>query len=85
MPSVPLSSRAPSRDIEISSRKDSKFEIGNEKIPLLAGTDEPVSTDDPKATQKVFVDGKAAAYVCENFTCQAPVTDPVKLRELLAH
>ena len=58
MSSVPLSSRAPSRDIEISSRKDSKFEIGNEKIPLLAGTDEPVSTDDPKATQKVFVDGK---------------------------
>ncbi len=29
------------------------------------------------------VDGKAAAYVCENFTCQAPVTDPAKLRELL--
>ncbi len=30
------------------------------------------------------VDGKAAAYVCENFTCQTPVTDPAKLRELLA-
>jgi uncharacterized protein YyaL (SSP411 family) len=30
------------------------------------------------------VDGKAAAYVCENFTCQAPVTDPAKLREFLA-
>ena len=31
-----------------------------------------------------LVDGKAAAYVCENFTCQAPITDPAKLRELLA-
>ncbi len=31
------------------------------------------------------VDGSAAAYVCENFTCQAPTTDPAKLRELLAH
>ncbi len=30
------------------------------------------------------VDGKAAAYVCENFTCREPVTDPAKLRELLA-
>jgi hypothetical protein len=28
-------------------------------------------------------DGQAAAYVCENFACQAPVTDPVALGELL--
>jgi uncharacterized protein YyaL (SSP411 family) len=28
--------------------------------------------------------GKAAVYVCENFTCQAPVTDPTELRKLLA-
>ena len=30
------------------------------------------------------VDGKAAAYVCENFTCQAPVTSPEELGKLLA-
>ena len=29
------------------------------------------------------VDGKPAAYICENFTCKAPVTDPAKLAELL--
>jgi uncharacterized protein len=29
------------------------------------------------------IDGKPAAYVCENFTCKAPVTDPKALRELL--
>ena len=29
------------------------------------------------------VDGKAAAYVCRDFTCQLPTTDPSKLRELL--
>jgi uncharacterized protein len=29
------------------------------------------------------VDGKPAAYVCENFTCKAPVTDPKALRDLL--
>jgi uncharacterized protein YyaL (SSP411 family) len=29
------------------------------------------------------IDGKPAAYVCENFTCKAPVTDAKVLRELL--
>ncbi len=29
------------------------------------------------------VKGKPAAYICENFTCKAPVTDPAKLAELL--
>jgi uncharacterized protein YyaL (SSP411 family) len=30
-----------------------------------------------------MVDGKSAAFVCENFTCKAPVTDPRRLAELL--
>ena len=29
------------------------------------------------------IQGKPAAYVCENFTCKAPVTDPGALHELL--
>jgi uncharacterized protein YyaL (SSP411 family) len=29
------------------------------------------------------VDGKPAVYVCQNFTCKAPVTDPRQLAELL--
>ena len=29
------------------------------------------------------MDGKPTAYVCENFTCQLPVTDPAMLAELL--
>jgi len=30
------------------------------------------------------IDGKPAAYVCENFTCKAPVTTPAELAELLS-
>ncbi len=30
-----------------------------------------------------LVEGKPAAYVCENFTCKAPVTDPRKLATML--
>jgi hypothetical protein len=29
------------------------------------------------------INGKSAAYVCEDFTCKAPVTDPAELAELL--
>jgi hypothetical protein len=31
-----------------------------------------------------MVQGKSAAYVCENFTCKAPLTDPKALDELLS-
>src|SRR6266702_3426818 len=31
-----------------------------------------------------LVEGKPAAYVCENFTCKAPVIDPAMLSELLS-
>jgi uncharacterized protein YyaL (SSP411 family) len=46
---------------------------------------------DPKAQETVplligrrQVDGAPAAYVCRDFTCQAPVTTPGQLQELLA-
>ena len=38
-------------------------------VPLLAG--------------RLAVDGRAAAYVCQDFACQAPVTEPEGLGALL--
>jgi len=42
---------------------------GSEQPPLLAG--------------RTAVDGKPAAYVCENFACQLPVTAPGELASQL--
>ena len=43
-----------------------------------AGTEEP-----PLLAGRTAVDGKPAAYVCESFTCQLPVTGAEDLRRLL--
>ena len=49
---------------------------GGEGQKFLAGKLEEMKEMKP-------VDGKAAAYVCENFTCKAPVTSAEELRKLL--
>ena len=50
---------------------------GDEGQKYLAG-----KLEEMKAMQPV--DGKAAAYVCENFTCKAPITSLGALRKLLS-
>ncbi|HEV7563727.1 MAG TPA: thioredoxin domain-containing protein, partial [Solirubrobacterales bacterium] len=42
---------------------------GGEQPPLLAG--------------RTMVDGAPAAYACQNFACELPVSEPERLRELL--
>jgi uncharacterized protein YyaL (SSP411 family) len=49
---------------------------GGEGQKFLGERNEAIRTMTP-------VDGKPAAYVCENFTCKAPVTNPKGLAELL--
>jgi uncharacterized protein YyaL (SSP411 family) len=49
---------------------------------VLAGG--PENTTTPELLQaRTTVDSQPAAYVCEHFTCKAPVTDPKALDELL--
>jgi uncharacterized protein YyaL (SSP411 family) len=49
---------------------------------VLAGGSEGTSTP-PLLESRSAVDGKPTAYVCEHFACQAPVTDPKQLDDLL--
>jgi len=50
---------------------------GGEGQKFLAGKLEEMKEMKP-------VDDKTAAYVCENFSCKAPVTSPEELRKLLS-
>ena len=49
-------------------------------VVLAGGADGDV----PLLQQRTAIDGRAAAYVCEHFTCQAPVTDPAALAAALS-
>ncbi len=42
------------------------------------------SAEPPLLDSRTEVDGHPAAYVCEGFTCQLPVTDPEQLSRDLA-
>jgi uncharacterized protein len=51
--------------------------------PHLVMAGGPEGTDSPPLMEgRTTVDGGPAAYVCENFTCQAPVSDPQMLGDL---
>ena len=52
------------------------------KVVLLADGGDEVSQP-PGVREMKPVNGKAAAYVCQNFSCQAPVTDAEALGTLL--
>ena len=49
---------------------------------VLAGGPEG-SKEPPLLADRTTVDARPAAYVCQNFTCQLPVTDPAELRDQL--
>ncbi|HEX3318178.1 MAG TPA: thioredoxin domain-containing protein [Solirubrobacteraceae bacterium] len=50
---------------------------------VLAGGPEAADPAVPLLAGRTRVDGHAAAYVCENFACRVPVTDPNELEALL--
>jgi uncharacterized protein len=53
--------------------------------PHLVIAGGPEGTERPELMlDRTAVDGRAAAYVCENFACHRPVTEPGELESLLA-
>jgi uncharacterized protein YyaL (SSP411 family) len=58
--------------------------VRSEHRPHLVLAGGPEGSDLPELLRdRPAVDGRATAYVCENFTCKAPVTDPLRLSTLL--
>ena len=51
---------------------------------VLAGGDGADAAGVPLLEGRATIDGAAAAYVCERFTCKRPVTEPADLQALLA-
>lgn len=57
--------------------------LPNKVLALRRPKDTQVETLIPLLQGKEMQDGRPMAYVCRNFTCQEPVTEPEKLREQL--
>ncbi len=51
------------------------------RLVLAAGAEG--AAEPPLLRERPALDGRAAAYVCENFACELPVADPQALRRLL--
>jgi uncharacterized protein len=81
---------APRREVALAGDADGVARLAavvrEELRPHLVLAAGPGATASPVALMegRVDVDGQAAAYVCERFTCRTPVTEPAELRTLLA-
>jgi uncharacterized protein YyaL (SSP411 family) len=50
----------------------------------VVATGTPGSDELPLLVDRILVDDEPTAYVCRHFTCDAPTTDPERLRRALS-
>ena len=53
--------------------------LPNKVVAILDPNDTGGAGDLPLLEGKTLIKGRPAAYVCENYTCKAPVTEPGQL------
>ncbi|HVF28649.1 MAG TPA: hypothetical protein VM943_10440, partial [Pyrinomonadaceae bacterium] len=57
--------------------------IPNKVVALAARADEPLSHIVPLLRARSALEGRATAYVCENYSCRQPATTPEELASQL--
>ena len=55
----------------------------NKVVVLRRPGEEPAAIPSPLLEERAQIDGRATAYVCENYACKLPVADPERLIEQL--
>jgi uncharacterized protein len=86
----------PSHEVVIVGDRDAEDtkkmlkELGNSFVPNKVVLFRPAGEDSPEISKlaeytkhHVSMDGKATAYVCRNYQCELPTTDPGRMMELL--
>jgi len=52
-------------------------------VLAVKNPEEPAQIDIPQLRDRAMLDNKPTVYVCENFVCNTPVTEPEALEALL--
>ena len=73
-----------SRDLESLLTETAKRFLPNRIVGLLDPSQAAGAEELPLLRGKTTVDGKAALYVCRDFACRAPVTEPAEVAEQLS-